>query len=252
MEAPSANAAPGSTVVVAAHQPNFLPWLGYFYKLRNADIFLVVDNVQFSKGSYTNRVRVPMGGKTNWMTVPVQIPGSEALITEITIPSTKFVRQHLNTIRATYGKSPYFQEVFALLEPVYLAVATGHRLDHFNLSLITNIASYLGLDVRMERISDLGIDGRNNEMLSDATAAVGGGLYVAGRGARSYMEGHESVYASRGVEIAYQRFEHPVYPQKLEPFEPGCSIIDAMFQLGQETRTLLEPQGTPPWTPPEV
>ncbi|MEM0982931.1 MAG: WbqC family protein [Planctomycetota bacterium] len=233
--------------VAAAHQPNFLPWLGYFYKLAHCDRFLIVDSVQFSKGSYTNRVRLPVAGKTTWLTVPVRHASSTPLITEVVIGDTKFPRKHLNTLRAAYGKSPHFDEVFALLEPVYNAVSSDTTIDVLNLGFIDAIRGYLGIGTPMVRLSELDASGRNNEFLAAACAEMGCDLYVAGKGARSYMEGAEEVYEASGVETAHILFSHPEYPQKADEFIPGCSIIDALFALGRDTFALLQAQTSPPW-----
>ena len=235
--------------VVVAHQPNFLPWLGYFYKMTYADVFVILDEVQYSKGSFTNRVSIRQNNKPSWLTVPVTLPSSKAKISEVAIRPETFVRKHLKTIEQVYGKTPHFEEVFNRIRPHY--ENAGSSLAELNIGLILEMVDYLGIQCRFVRQSELGIGGRNNEMLADVARSVGGTLYVSGRGARKYMEGEESVYSKQGVAIAYQVFSPPSYTQGGGEFVPGCSIIDVAFHLGKEAISALEPQANPPfeiWT----
>ena len=231
--------------VVVAHQPNFLPWLGYFYKMSYSDLFILLDDVEWTKNSYINRCRIPMKGKATWLTVPASPPRSDCMIREVRIADAKFARKHIGTIRQIYGKTPFFDEVFALLEQHY--GNAGESLADFNISLLMTLAAYLDMPCRFIRQSELGTAGRNNELLAQSVKAVGGDLYVSGAGASKYITGEEHIYADHGVGLAYQIFRPPAYSQGDGPAVPGCSIIDLLFHHGKSGRDFLVAQADPPY-----
>jgi len=232
--------------VVVAHQPNFLPWMGFFYKMTYSDTFVLLDDVQYTKGGYTNRVMIKQNDQTIWLTVPVTMPQSKTPINRMVIHPESFVRKHLRSLQQSYGKCSFFDEVFGLLEPIYQHV--NESLADFNITLLMALAGYLDMPCRFVRKSTLGIDGKNNAMLAEIASAVGGTLYVSGLGAQSYMAGHEQVYLDRGVRIGYQVFSPPSYPQRGKEFLTGCSIVDLLFNHGCRAREFLRPQAEPPYT----
>ncbi|NBB95906.1 MAG: hypothetical protein GVY16_09235 [Planctomycetes bacterium] len=231
--------------IVVAHQPNFLPWLGYFYKMAYSDIFVLLDKVQYTKGGYTNRVSINAQGQAMWLTVPVSLPQSKSPIDTVKINPKQFARKHLATLRQYYGKCRHFDEIYALLENHY--AYEGDSLSKFNIGLLKSLAEYLSLPCRFVLQSDLGIEGVKNELLADLTKAAGGNIYAAGKGGQGYSEGETATYTQRGIRLAYQAFKHPEYSTDHAPFVAGCSIIDALFEHGIDTRTYLEPQASPPY-----
>ena len=220
--------------VVAIHQPNFLPWLGYFDKLARADVFVLLDSVQFprtSKGTWVNRVNLLVGGKAAWATVPiVRAEGSERDIRDVRIDDVQPWRKKLlRTIELTYRRAPHFDEVFPLVEEL-LATATDALAD-FNERNIRRIARELGLDEsKLVRSSSFPTDAQSTDLLIELTRAVGGTTYLAGGGASGYQE--DEKFAEAGLELRYQRFEHPTYPQLVEEFVPGLSVVDALMNCG--------------------
>ena len=234
------------TVVVTAHQPNFLPWLGYFYKLSYSDIFIVLDDVQYTKGSYINRVNICANGNATRITMPVSPAKWDCKIRDVAIDPSRIRKKHLRTIEQAYSKSPYFDATFALLERAYDSGETD--LATFNIGLIRAIAESLRLDIDIRLQSDMQVTGKNNELLAQLTQAVGGTVYVAGKGARSYSTGEDAIYQQYGVDLRYQQFAHPEYPQKSKEFVPGCSVIDLLMNNGAESSNYLLPQAEPPYT----
>jgi hypothetical protein len=234
--------------IVAIHQPNFFPWLGYFNKIVRSDVFVVLDNVQYeksSRGTWGNRVMLCVAGKAAWVTMPVvrQFEGTR-LINEIKIQDSEPWRARLiKTIQMNYARAPHFSEVFPFVTSLINAPIDG--LSAFNLNAIRGILEKLGLPVSKLVIgSSLSVEGAATDLLISIVRQTNGTAYMCGGGAGGYQE--DEKFASAGVGLMYQAFEHPVYPQgKAAEFLPGLSIIDALMHCGfGGTRKLLHAEGS--------
>jgi hypothetical protein len=220
--------------IVAIHQPNFLPWLGFFDKLARADAFVLLDSVQFprtSKGTWINRVKLLVGGKAAWATVPiVRAEGSALPIADVRIDDSQpWRRKLLRTIEHNYGRAPAFAEVFPLVEE--LLATPAERIAAFNEHNVRRLSDELGLESgKVVRSSEVPADGQSTDLLIELTRAVGGTAYLFGGDAYRYQE--DEKFAERGVALVEQRFEHPTYPQAVEPFVSGLSIVDALMSCG--------------------
>jgi hypothetical protein len=225
--------------VVAIHQPNFLPWLGFFHKLAHCDVFILLDTVDFSRGSRTNRVQVLAGGTPTWLTVPVRRPehGEPRIIDARIDDSRPWRRKAVRTLEVSYGALRGFAETFALVEPA-LREPTD-RLATLNEAGIRRISDALALDGgKVVRASELAAGGSSSELLAGLVEAVGGNVYLSGAGAGGYLS--QQPFASRAIEVRVQRFEHPDYTQASAGPQRGLSIVDAMMHLGVDhTRRLL-------------
>ena len=221
--------------LVAIHQPNFLPWLGYFDKLARADVFVLLDDVQFprtSKGTWMNRVKLLVGGKPQWVTVPiVRAEGSEREVREVRIDDSQpWRKKTLRTIEVNYRRAPHFNDAFPLVEEI-LATPTDNLAD-FNERGVRRLADQLGLDTsKLVRSSTLEARGYATDLMIELTKAVGGTAYLSGGLApEAYQEAEK--FTEAGVELVYQNFEPPTYPQPVEPPVPGLSIVDALMNCG--------------------
>ncbi len=223
-------------MIVAVHQPNFLPWLGYFYKMAHSDVFVLLDSVAFSKNSYTNRSRIKTPQGEQWLTVPVR-HSSGQLISETAInDETDWRKKHLKTLEANYAKAPFFREVFDKLSAIYAASA-GDGLSAFNMRLIRFVAEYLGITTRLVVGSTLNVNGQATELLVAILKALGGTTYLSGTGGSKYQS--EEDYTRAGLVLRYSDFTHPTYSQLWGSFCVGLSTIDALFNCGRGTADLL-------------
>jgi WbqC-like protein family len=223
-----------SRTVVAIHQPNFLPWLGFFDKLARADVFVLLDSVQFprtSKGTWINRVKLLVGGGEQWATVPiVRSEGSTLRIADVRIDEGQPWRKKLlRTIELNYRRAAAFDEAFPLVSD--LLATPGDRIAAFNEGNVRRLAEVLELDTsKIVRSSELTVDGQSTDLLIELTLAVGGTAYMPGGDAYRYQE--DGKFAARGVELTPQEFVHPPYRQNVEPFVPGLSLVDALMNCG--------------------
>lgn len=221
--------------IVAVHQPNFFPWLGYFDKLAAAHVFVLLDDVQFAKGghgNWVNRVRILVNGLPTWSTVPVQrAERGLQTIRDIEIAAyDTWKNKFVNTVRANYCKSRYFDETMSYL--LDLVDTPTPSLCEFNVKAITSLVRVLGCDgSRIIRQSDLAIAGQSTDLLIALVKAVGGTTYLCGDGSDGYLD--EAAFGHAGVDLRFQRFHHPEYAQHgASGFIPGLSVLDALMQAG--------------------
>lgn len=228
-------------LTVAVHQPNYLPWLGYFHKISQADIFVFLDNVQFERHGYTHRVRsLSSNNDLIWLTQNVKkTPREETLVSSVLFSDKHWVRKHLKTLEATYRKAPYYSEVFSLVEEGLLS-RTEH-LSLFNGELIRQICNALKITTKILYASELEI-GRftsASERIALITQCLGGTHYLSGNGARSYND--LQTFARYSVKLEYNNFSALPYPQRTSNFTSGLSVVDALFNLGfSDTSSYLE------------
>lgn len=223
------------------HQPNFLPWLGFFHKIASSDLFVLLDDVQFVKGEVTNRVKTLISGEVRWLTCPVLTSGSgSSNISEKQLdPSLRWREKNLTAIRTSYGRHPFFEQVIGVLGP--LLSDTEPSLVQYNFSLIAAISRGLGLgDAKFRLGSDLGVKSYSTQRLVDLTKIVDGYVYLTGGGAQEYQD--DQLFENAGIAIEYQNFQNSPYPQKgMDSFAPGLSILDCLFNIGwDETAEYLK------------
>jgi hypothetical protein len=221
-------------MLVAIHQPNFLPWLGYFDKLAQADVFVLLDNVPLQRtgGNYTNRVEMLISGKRAWVTVPIaRAAETRERISEARIvDSGPWRRKVCAAVEQSYAHAPCFAEAMPLVRS--LLDHAGDRLAEFNTAALRRLAAAVGLDPRrMIVASELRVSGAGTDLLVAIVRAAGGDAYLCGAGAGLYQE--DEKFAAAGIELRYQNFRHPIYPQVNTPeFMPGLSIVDALMNCG--------------------
>jgi hypothetical protein len=233
--------------VVAIHQPNFLPWLGYFDKMARCEVFVFLDDVQFPKkgGSWSNRVQILMAGEAKWLTVPVdRAYHGTRLVREMRISNvTPWREKMLEAVRHNYARAPWFEQGLQTIESV-IGQDTD-RLSVFNEQGIRELTAALDLPHgEFVRSSDLSVSGEATDLLVSVTKAVDGTTYLSGDGSGDYLE--EQTFADAGLGLVYQNFVHPVYSQVgTEEFIPGLSVIDALMSCGfAGVRSLLLGRGT--------
>lgn len=227
--------------IVACHQPNFFPWLGYFHKLRWSETFVVLDDalIQKTGGSVTNRTALAPGGKQIWFTAPIDRSFSGTLrIDHVRFSEREPFRERLlATLRTTYSRSPHFSEMWSILTP--LVEDPEPLLAAYNTRAIRRIAELLSLPAKVVLSSSLAIDATSTERLVEIVTAVSGDTYLYGGGAKDYQD--DTLFFRRGLNLYEQGFRPPTYARGTQPEIAGLSILDALFFLGSEgTRKLLD------------
>lgn len=217
-------------MIVAIHQPNYLPWSGFFDKMARCDRFVFLDTVPFSKHGYQNRSRVKGSGGPAWLTVPVLTHGHFGDSTQdIRVDAgQRWAPRHWRTLEQSYGRCPHFGEVAAVLRTVY--ERSWERLVDLNAELITRIAAALGISTPVVWASALGVEGRRSELLAAICRALGATTYLSGPSGASYLD--EEPFRREGIGVTYHAFAPQPYPQRFPPFAPGLSVVDAWANCG--------------------
>lgn len=221
--------------VCAIHQPNFFPWLGYFDKIRRADVFVLLDAVDYPRagsggmGSWTNRVKLLVGGEPRWVGCPVRRLRLGDRIADAQIDDGQPWRSKLlKTLQANYGRAGNYAQAMDLLGP--LVEAPGDNLAAFNIAAIDAIAGRLGAGAQRVRQSELSHDGHGTDLLISLTRAAGCATYLAGGGAGGYQD--DNAFAHAGITLRYQNFAPAPYGSPAV-FTPGLSVIDYLMHDGR-------------------
>jgi hypothetical protein len=218
---------------IAIHQPNYLPWLGFFSKISQADVFIFLDDAQYTKNSLINRVGVLCDGAAKWLTIPVRVPLGTS-IRETRPATANWAGQHLERVSNYYREAPAREEALSELASVFASTAASDDIATVNITLIRALASRLGITADFRVASDFRhSEKRSNERLIALVSSVDErGIYLSGAGASSYQE--PDLFRAAGLGIQFTIFSHPVYAQGKQPFVSGLSAIDAVFWHGWE------------------
>jgi len=223
---------------VSIHQPNYIPWLGYFYKIYQSDIFVYLDDVQFSNQGMHNYHYI----KTKNGPFRIKIPVTQTLGDNINIVKTKneidWRKNHLDLIKINYCKSEYFEEVFSDFSNL-LAESDG-SLSDLNISIIEFICSKLGITSTFVRSSDLKIDLAKEERIIGICKALGCDVYYSGTGARIYQS--EANFKEHGIDLKYSEYKVLNYPQQFQEFQSNVTILDFLMNCGYKWDIVLKQQ----------
>lgn len=220
--------------LVAIHQPNFFPWLGYFQKIAQSDAFVFLDHVQLPKtgGTWSNRVKLLVKGEARWATAPMDrsFRGVRA-INEMEFQRDVPWRQNfLNLLSRNYEDAPFYAETMRFLMP--LIMQSENNIARYNICAVIKIAEHLGLfPCKFFSSSNIKPTGQSNHMLISLVRAVNGEAYLYGGGADGYQD--EALFVASGIRLIPQNFVHPEYSQQGKSEQvAGLSIIDALMNLG--------------------
>jgi hypothetical protein len=226
-------------MIVSIHQPNFLPWLGYFHKLAESDIHVILDNVQFEKNSFINRNRLKIPSGWMWLTVPVLTKGKfgKNPINEVIIDSkSRWQEKMWKSIWLNYSRAPFFKLYF---EPLGEILKTPHeKLVDLNLSLQHFLLKALSLEIKLIRASELKVEEKKSDLVLAICEKLGATIYFSGSLGQGYLE--EDKFKDKGIKVIYQDYRHPVYHQLGGEFVSHLSIIDLLFNLGPESLDILK------------
>jgi hypothetical protein len=219
-------------MIVAIHQPNYLPYLGFFDKMKKSDIFVIYDDTQFEKGDFQHRNRIRIYHGWKWLTVPVEkkrIPINEIRIKKevSTWKGVKWVDAHFKDIRDNYKDTPYYctyeKEIKRIYEKRY------DKLVDLNMELINFLRKAFDIETKIAFSSDWGFTSKSTERLVEIVEALGGDVYLSGPKGRDYLD--VLLFENRGVKVEFQEFKHPIYKQRYEGFIPNMAAIDALFNV---------------------
>jgi hypothetical protein len=225
------------TIVIS--QPTYLPWTGYFRIMKEADVYVFLDNVQFEQRSWQSRNRVKSVNNFVWLSIPTHHK-SQSRINEVEIDNSKaWKRQHLTAIKTSYSKAPYFNEYY----PWFKAVLESSWVDlsALNIYLIKRLAGFLGLSPIFVRASKLVLEGKRTTLLLEICKHFGADRYVSSIGAKDYMEqdGAKAIFDNAGIKVEFLQIKPFEYPQLFGQFIPELSVVDLLFNCGPNSSKVL-------------
>jgi hypothetical protein len=223
-------------MIVAAHQPQYMPWLGYFDKIDRADVFVLLDTIQFKKNEWQNRNKIKTVQGWQWLTVPVSYRFPEKIYEVGIHKKSRWQDKHRRTLHTNYARSLYYNDIMAVLGHFFSK--EWDRIGLLNIFIVKELARVLGITTPIYVASELGdFPDDPDERLIAMTKYFKGTTYLAGIGANAYMKREK--YDKAGVRVEVQAFQHPVYPQLFGKFEPFMSVLDLLFNCGPDSLSIL-------------
>ncbi len=227
---------------VAIHQPHFLPWLGYLHRMAQADLFVLLDHVQFERRNYQNRTMIRMNDEPRWLTVPViQNSQKECIVdkrVDNRIDGAKWwAPNHFSTLRHAYREAAHFATYAADFKRLF--ETRWDRLVDMNQAGLDLLRDAFGIRTPLARSSELAVEGARADLILSVCKEVGADTLIAGLGgSRGYLDA--DAFAREGVRIVFHEFHHPEYAQPGNaPFLRGLSSIDMLFNCGARSASLL-------------
>ncbi|MEY4747482.1 MAG: hypothetical protein RLZZ416_531 [Candidatus Parcubacteria bacterium] len=224
-------------MILTAHQPVYLPWLGLFHKIALSDEFCYFDDVQYLKKDWNNRNKIKTSQGPLWLTVPVLTTGHrEKPIREIEINNAVNWRaKHWRSIYLNYHRAPYFERYADYFEGLYRR--DWVHLSALNEHMLTWLLRELGIAVKFHKASEFAFKGQKSDLVLDMCRQLGANTYVFGALGTQYAD--EADFNKAGINILFQDYKHPVYPQLHGDFVPHMSVIDLLFNCGGASREIL-------------
>lgn len=217
---------------IAVHQPQYLPWLGYFDKIKKSDCFVFLDNVQYKSREFQNRNKIRTKNNWIWLTAPVISKGlRNQLIGNVRIDnSVDWQKRHWKSLNAWYGRAEFFERYAPFFEEIYNKM-TWDRLSALNIYIIRYLMKECGIETPIYLESEIGTTKLGTDRIIEICKKLNAHTYLSGSGGRDYLD--EGQFERNGIKLMYQDFIHPQYRQCYAPFISHMSAIDLLFNCGK-------------------
>lgn len=214
---------------VAILQSNYIPWIGYFDILSQSDVFVLYDEVQFTKNDWRNRNIIKTKDGLQWLTVPVRHTRLSQPISEVEVAHQLWRRKHVQAISLAYAKAPFFntykERIFAMYQ------GEERYLSRINRLFLEGVCEIFDIKTRLVDSYELHLSGDRNEKLVDACNKLGATTYLSGPSAKAYLD--VELFRAQGLQVEWADYSHyQEYRQTFPPFEGGVSILDFVFNMG--------------------
>lgn len=222
-------------MIVSIHQPNYIPWLGYFEKILNSDIFVFLDDVQYEKNYLINRNKIRTSEGSAWLTIPVRTK-HDSLVSSVQVDNSQnWASKHKKSILINYSKSGFLHDYLSFFDSLY-----DKKFD-FLIDINVEIIHYLmkELDIKTKTIfsSELGIEGKGSDRILNICKSLNADSYISGPFGKTYLNMDD--FKNSNIAIEFQNFIHPVYRQCYTPFMPNMSTIDLLLNEGINSKNIL-------------
>ncbi len=226
-------------MIYSVHQPQYLPWIGFFDKVAASDVFVYLDDVQYKQREFQNRNKLRTKDGWMWLTVPVAVEHN-TLIKDVAIDASRDWRsEHAKSLKAWYGRAPFYASHADFFRDLY--ARDWDRLSTLNVEVIGYLLRELGIKTRVVFESALGAGGTKTQRIINIGRALGADTYLSGAGGRDYLD--ENLFRKAGIKLLYQEYKHPVYTQQFmsspDDFLPYMSMVDLLFNEGDRSLEIL-------------
>lgn len=230
------------TKKVAILQSNYIPWKGYFDIIASVDEFIFYDEMQYTKNDWRNRNKIKTQNGLIWLTIPCETKGTIdnfQRICDTKITDKRWAKKHWNSIQNSYAKAPYFREYKSFFENLYNECAEEDYLCKVNYKFIYAINKLLKIETKISFSQDYGLIEGKTERLVDLVKKAGGTSYLSGPAAKDYID--ENLFKEANIELEWMDYSgYAEYPQLFQPFEHGVTILDLIFNMGNEARKYMK------------
>lgn len=221
---------------IAILQSNYIPWKGYFDIIDSVDEFIFYDEMQYTKNDWRNRNKIKTQNGLLWLTIPCKTKGAISefqKINETKIIDKRWAKKHWNSLENAYSKAPYFNKYKDLFKQIYCECAEEDFLCNVNYKFIFAINKLLGINTKISFDKDYGLIDGKTERLIDLVKKANGNEYISGPAARDYID--ESLFKKANIKLSWMNYSnYKEYKQLYLPFEHGVSILDLIFNTGDE------------------
>ena len=227
-------------MIVTIHQPEHLPWTGFFHKMMCADLYVYLDHVQYRKGYFQNRNKIVNAqGEVAWATVPLTKKGSmKESIKEKKITGNDWMEKYLASIELSYRHTKYFEQYFTKFS---LVIQKKHQsLVDLNIDIINFFREELKIDTQVINSSDLDIVSNKSDMILDICLALKAQSYISGPSGLDYLDLNS--FKNNDIEILIHQYTPPIYQSDF--FQPGLSTLDLLFNEGKNARDIIKNSGS--------
>ena len=225
-------------MIVSIHQPQYLPWLGYFDKIAKSNIFVFLDDVQYKKNEWQNRNKIKTAQGWQWLTVPVSYKFGQCISKVLISNAVNWRKKHLTALTTNYNKARYFDECGDFFQDLYNQ--DWEYLAELNIYIIKYLVKILDIKTNLVRASEFKLEDRGTAHLVNICKKLGADTYLSGVGGRDYLELKE--FEKEKIDVIFQDFQHPVYTQTYENnigFQSHMSIVDLLFNCGKDSLVTL-------------
>ena len=224
-------------MILTAHQPVYLPWLGLFHKIALAETFVYFDQVQYLPKDWMNRNKIRTKSGSIWLTVPVLRKGYRDLKTsEIEINnSIDWQKKHFRSISLNYKKSPYFENYIPFFEDVYSR--KWNFLGELNEYMLKWFLDELGIKVNFLNANDFKFQGEKSSLILNMCKELNASTYIFGMLGKDYADVQE--FEKNNIGLIFQNYNHPKYSQLYREFISHMSVIDLLFNHGPKSLEII-------------
>lgn len=227
---------------VTIHQPEHMPWLGFFHKIQSADIYVVLDNVQYRRRYFQNRNKVRTTEGWKWVIVPLKKENRDELFIKdahIFMGTGEWRKRNLGIIQSAYKNGACFGDYWDDFQKAY--TSSSGKLIELNMNLLRFFFAALGLNPKIVYSSSLDIKAKKGDLIFEICRALKAKTYISGISGEDYLDLPR--FKDNGIEVIIQEFHHPIYQQLYEPFLPCMSIIDLLFNHGKKSMDIVNGRG---------